>query len=533
MKRFAPATVVLAATLGTALPAAATSTAAAKQPAQHSFGLRIPAHPANRPAQRPRVKAAPTPTAVDLTPWAVPVGTQGKLNSCVAWAIDYAMVGWYSRRQGHPGQPFAPMYAYAQIQAMHGWSDGGAFVDDAMRIAEEQGIDTQADYPQGNSDWRTQPTAAQHAHAAGYRMQGSRYLYQSWTKDAGTGARASIESAVASGHPVALSIPAFEPFEHLFATSGPLTVADIGTSPVLGYHEVLIVGYDATGVRIQNSWGTGWGDHGFATLGWDFVEQESLEAAVVDGFADSADAAPAVGSVAPSRGPLAATTVTIRGLAFDGAQKVMFGDVAATSFTVVDDTTIVASAPAARTAGTVPVRVVGVTGTSTTAATYSYLPPQVTSVLPAVGGTGGGTVVTLHGSDLRQVTSATIGGAPVASLDVVDDTLVRMTAPAHAAGQARVRLVVGTSSYDAGTFRYVRPPVIRRVQRLSAHVAVVHGVDLGPAPRVLFGQRPGRVVASGPTVIRVVVPNGRRAAQVRVSTAFGVSPPRRLPAAPR
>jgi hypothetical protein len=405
---------------------------------------------------------------------------------------------------------------------MHGWSDGGAYVDDGMQIAEQQGVDTQSDYPQGNYDWRTQPTAAQHLHAAGYRTLGSRFLYESWMQAPGTGARESIQSSVASGHPVALSIPVYAAFQQLSDASGPLTVADIASSSLLGYHEVLIVGYDATGVRIQNSWGTYWGERGFATLAWDFVEQDSREASVMDGFADISNPAPAVASVAPASGPMTGTAVTIRGLGFESAQAVMFGTTPATSFTVVDDTTIVATAPA-QTGGTVQVRVSGSSGTSTTTAGYKYLPPHVTSLLPVFGATGGGTVVTVRGSSLRQVTSATVGGVPVTSLQIVDDTLLRLTAPAHAAGRARVRLVVGSASYDVGTIRYGNRPQIRRIVRVSDHVAVVHGVHLGPSPTVRFGQRRARVIAHSLYAIRVRIPLGASGVQVRVSTVFGIS----------
>ena len=40
----------------------------------------------------------------------------------------------------------------------------------------------------------------------------------------------------------------------------------------------------ATGVRIENSWGTSWGAGGFATLGWDFVESEVCEAEAAGTF---------------------------------------------------------------------------------------------------------------------------------------------------------------------------------------------------------------------------------------------------------
>src|SRR5260370_946727 len=45
------------------------------------------------------------PASVNLRQWAVTPGNQGPVGSCVAWAIDYAMLGWYSRFSGRAGQP--------------------------------------------------------------------------------------------------------------------------------------------------------------------------------------------------------------------------------------------------------------------------------------------------------------------------------------------------------------------------------------------------------------------------------------------
>jgi hypothetical protein len=56
---------------------------------------------------------------------------------------------------------------------------------------------------------------------------------------------------------------------------------------------------------------------------------------------------PAVAGVSPTSGTTAGgTTVTITGSGFTGATKVVFGVVAATSYTVVSDTEITAVSPA-------------------------------------------------------------------------------------------------------------------------------------------------------------------------------------------
>jgi choice-of-anchor C domain-containing protein len=100
---------------------------------------------------------------------------------------------------------------------------------------------------------------------------------------------------------------------------------------------------------------------------------------------------PAVTGLSPASGPtVGGTRVTISGSGFTGATAVVFGGIAATSFTVVSDTQIQATAPA-ESAGTVDVSVINPAGGSArvTADQYSYLstPPAVDGQATAKGTT--------------------------------------------------------------------------------------------------------------------------------------------------
>ena len=81
---------------------------------------------------------------------------------------------------------------------------------------------------------------------------------------------------------------------------------------------------------------------------------------------------PTVGSLGPAEGPAAGgTDVEISGSDFEGVTAVTFGGVAATSFEVVDETTILAVAPA-HAAGAVDVVVTDPNGTDTEVGGYTY-----------------------------------------------------------------------------------------------------------------------------------------------------------------
>ena len=275
------------------------ATSAGAAAAKHGFGAHLLA-----PGLAPRANARPSslaalsvlPASVDLRRWAVTPGDQGQLNSCVPWTIDYSMLGWYSKYTGRVGQPFAPMYTYSQV---NGGDDNGTTATATFDVAVKQGNDTRADYTQGNSNWKTRPTTAERTNAARFKIKGYTTLFTGTER---VGSATLLKQALATNHPVAIEISVRSGFYYL-PTSANTVDNDI-TTTVLGLHEVLVVGYDAAGLIVQNSWGTGWGDGGFGRISWRVVQADVGEAQIVSGFAQAATA-PSVS--APETGFRAAT----------------------------------------------------------------------------------------------------------------------------------------------------------------------------------------------------------------------------------
>ena len=253
----------------------------------------VPLHPlgALKPTTRVTATAIPAavgapsvPASVDLSAWAMPVGQQGNVNSCVAWAIDYAMLGWYSNHDGKPGAPFAPMYTYSQVRVLNAaGNEVGSRPRDVLNIALNQGNDVRADYPQADSDWRTTPTLAQVVSAASWKITGFHQLFAG--SQQGTNGSDQIKSALAAGKPVALTIPVRPGFDNMGNTSSALDNDTTGTSR--GDHEVLALGYDSNGVLVQNSFGTEWGNQGYGRLSWNVIGNDVSEANTIDGFKNS------------------------------------------------------------------------------------------------------------------------------------------------------------------------------------------------------------------------------------------------------
>ena len=123
-----------------------------------------------------------------------------------------------------------------------------------------------------------------------------------------------------------------------------------------------------------------------------------------------------------------------------------FGSTAAQSFTVNSATSITAVAPPGT--GTVDVTVTGPDGTSVTSPadqfTYTIVvpPPAVTAVSPPTGPVGGGTSVTITGTNLSGATAVSFGASP-GTITADSSTSVTATSPA---GTGTVDVTVTTPS---------------------------------------------------------------------------------------
>ena len=287
--------------------------------AEHSAGALATPAAGLRSLATVTPSAVRLPAAVDLSRYAAKVGDQGEVNSCTSWAIGYAMMGWFARSQGHAGAPYAPMYAYSQV---NGGRDAGSAPSDVLEVIRTQGIDTAAHYArthaQSTLEWRHKPTAADRKMAAANKITGWVTLYNSY-RAPGAMAVTALKRTLASGRPVSLGIAVYGRFMNAYGKgAGSFITATGSLGAIRGYHEVLVLGYDSRGVRIQNSWGTGWGDKGYAILSWNYVTQHSFEAETISGLATTTGVnRPVITSVST---PAAATqTVTVSGTKLNSA----------------------------------------------------------------------------------------------------------------------------------------------------------------------------------------------------------------------
>ena len=159
------------------------------------------------------------------------------------------------------------------------------------------------------------------------------------------------------------------------------------------------------------------------------------------------------------------TTVTITGTNLNGATAVKFGTTPATTFSVTGTTKIVAKTKA-HAAGTVKISVTTPGGTATSTPLHLRRPrPDHHPFTPTSGSTGGGTTVTITGTNLNGATSVKFGTTPAASFTVTGATKII----------AETKVARGRHSQDLGHHR-------RRDGHLESELHV-RGAQPRPSPR--------------------------------------------------
>jgi hypothetical protein len=258
-----------------------------------------------------------------------------------------------------------------------------------------------------------------------------------------------------------------------------------------------------------------------------------------DRFTYTAASAPAITSLGTSTGTTAGgTSVTITGTNFTGATAVYFGSVAAASFIVNSSTSITATSPPQAT-GTVDITVTTYTGTSAVSSSdhFTYTAasaPTVTSLGTSSGSTGGGTSVTITGTNFTGATAVSFGSV-AASFTVNSSTSITAIAPSQAAGTVDVTVTTyagtsSTSSADHFTYNAASAPSVTAITPTSGSVVggtsvTITGSGFSGASAVNFGTTAALAfsVISDNAIVAIAPDGSAGTVDITVTTPSGTS----------
>jgi Papain family cysteine protease len=249
----------------------------------------LAAHPGGAilspPEVRQSIPQAPVfrdflPAAVDLSQYMPPVGDQGQQGSCVGWATAYAARAYYAEQVEHrdtaaaANQP-SPAWVYDIIHYGDADCDGGARIPDAMQVLQ-QGDYSLADFPYSDTSC-ARPALPERSKPTDFRIDSFEQVYDAQ----GDRDLDQIKGALAKGEPVVTLIILDPAFQDLSPTNKIWQSDDY--QPSDGGHAITLVGYDdrSQTFKFINSWGTSWGDDGYAYVTYDSFVARTAEAYVM------------------------------------------------------------------------------------------------------------------------------------------------------------------------------------------------------------------------------------------------------------
>jgi hypothetical protein len=199
-------------------------------------------------------------------------------------------------------------------------------------------------------------------------------------------------------------------------------------------------------------------------------------------FPGYVNSSPAIQAVSPATAAVG-QTITITGVNFNNVQSVKFGNVNATSYTVVSSGKIAAVVADGSSS---PLIVTTADGTSYFSDFRLLQPPAVYYVSPDKGGLG--TLVTISGTNLTNTTGVKIGGTSATIISVQDNSVqVKVTTGTTGA----IVLTTPAGSATFGMFTWYPAPIITSGDPMRANASTtvtITGKNFDEISEVKFGD---------------------------------------------
>jgi C1A family cysteine protease len=200
-----------------------------------------------------------------------PPREQAETGTCTSWSVTYAAASQAARRKGLGSTLIlSPAFTY-NVVSRDRYCHGPTSISKTLELLSEQGalpIDEFAFDP----GWcGRQPTDAERKRATTYRIK-------TWSRFDSKNIDA-VKAQLVRGAPVIFSMRIGTKMRGHRGEA--VLEADEGD---FAGHAMIAVGYDdmKKAFRIQNSWGSSWGDGGYAWFSYDFWKRSTQVAFVID-----------------------------------------------------------------------------------------------------------------------------------------------------------------------------------------------------------------------------------------------------------
>jgi Papain family cysteine protease len=220
---------------------------------------------------------ADLPRRVDLSPYCPMAKDQGRISSCVGWAVGYGLMTIETAIQNHETDTraitenaFSAMFVYNQVKGDVGDCKRASVMREALEFLQEKGNCYAREFDFKVEDCYARPQDKLKAGARNNAIAGFSRLF-----DEATAENIKIESirrVLAQNKPVSVGVLINNQFMTLRETD--YWNPSLSKKPDLA-HAMVIVGYDddASCFTLFNSWGKSWGQNGFIKVSYKDIGQ--------------------------------------------------------------------------------------------------------------------------------------------------------------------------------------------------------------------------------------------------------------------
>lgn len=207
----------------------------------------------------------PTKSVVDYSAEIKRVRDNGNEGSVVGQALATALE-FQIAKATHQDHPLSARYIYYAARQASGRTDmdSGAVIADAIRALSKDGAVEESVWPYVPGQFAAKPPAAVE-NAKRFRITNAKPVK----------GLDALKRALIHNGPVVAGITVYQ--SALAAETAKTGVIPMPApkEQVVGGHAVVIVGYDDDRKRVKfvNSWGSGWGEHGFGYLPYEYIEK--------------------------------------------------------------------------------------------------------------------------------------------------------------------------------------------------------------------------------------------------------------------
>lgn len=199
-----------------------------------------------------------------------PILDQGNLGSCVSNALANSLRYIYNRLKKN-NNTWSRLFNYYNTRVIENTVkiDNGCQIRNAFKVCNKTGSCYEASWPYNINKFAVQPSTASYNEAKKNII--TKYNRVDQTRNA-------IKSCILSSNTVVVGFSCYTNLFSQYTTSTGNITYPLARERYLGGHAVLLVGFDdvAQTYTFMNSWGSKWGNKGFGTIPYRYLENVNL-----------------------------------------------------------------------------------------------------------------------------------------------------------------------------------------------------------------------------------------------------------------